>query len=192
MKYIALTGPQYSGKTRLSAEMAKRGYLYINFSDVLKQHLTLALSAVGVSVTVQDIHQDKPKYRRLLQEFGSLVNFDRDPYFITKSLQPWFELDRPPAVFDNVRFLEQYVHLYAYDFKLVQLNIGKVSQYRRAKLLHPELTIPQFQADHQHQAEAGIDGAWIDLMLDATQPVEYLAEDIIRYGELPAVRGRAP
>ena len=172
MKYIALHGPAYSGKTSLAREMERRGYMYISFTDLLKTYLVRALAAVDVSLTVQQIHREKEKYRPLLQEFSKVVGWQDDPMRIHEALAPWYEAGRPSCVFDNVRDLRQAEELLWIGFEIVELTVTPTDQARRAKgqplaLEHP---IEQPLPDHIHRKT-----------LDATYSTAILAT-MLEYG----------
>ena len=175
MKYIALTGPMYSGKTTLAMALQERGYLKIGFADQLKQYACEALEAVGVYATVRQMNENKQVYRAFLQSLGTLVDFDTDPAHIENAIAPWVERGRPKAVFDNVRFNQQANTLHGYGFKLVQIRVGLSVQYDRAAALG--VTSEALEIMMRHSCEQGVSNPYISI--DGTRSVEENVELLI-------------
>jgi hypothetical protein len=177
MKYVALTGGLYSGKTTLATELEKRGYMILSFTDVLKACAATALAPYfGGDYTVEDIKADKANLRTFLQEFGRIIGFDWNPGFVNLALQPWWQAGLPPAVFDNVRFDEQFDTLRPYGFDLVRVSVPFEEQKKRAK--KAGVYVRQLRKMLAHPAEAGLSYT-PHLDLDGTRPVEELADDIL-------------
>lgn len=133
MERIALIGQTYTGKTTLALALKARGYLLVNFTDVLKQELITALAVVGKRVTMAELKQDKHKYRKLLQEFGVVIGFDDDPRYVEEALVGWHVLfPDTPVVFDNVRTIEQWSVLKRYGFTLVETVADEKTRLQRA------------------------------------------------------------
>jgi dephospho-CoA kinase len=179
MKLVALTGPKYTGKTKLAHELEARGYMLINFTDQLKELYLQTAQAMALSVTMDDLTRNKEYYRQQLQDFAVLIGFNRDPYFVERSLRPWKEAGCPSAAFDNVRFIEQYLCLRRYDFKLVELTLPAHDRYQRALKHYSKLSIGDFMTTASYEAEHAIGRSWADLILDAGLPVTALAEEIV-------------
>lgn len=163
MKHIALTGPIGSGKTTLSMALAHHGYLRINFTDFLKQLAASCLSQI-VPTTLDDILNNKPKYRGFLQEFGALIGWDCNTSYISYLLEHWYGLGYPPAVFDNVRTAAQAEFLKGLGFQVVKLDLPP-------GLIRGDIAVGVQQ---YHPAEAGIPKVLIDQMLNAALPLEEL------------------
>lgn len=182
MKLVAVTGPKYTGKTKLAHELEKQGYMFINFTDQLKKLYLQTAQAMETSVTMDDLTRNKEYYRQQLQDFSSLIGFNRDPYFVERSLRPWKEAGCPPAVFDNVRFIEQYVCLNRYGFKLVELTLSPERRYQRSLKQYPNLLFSEFMKTAVHESEHAIGRSWADLVVDAGLPVTALVEEIVHEG----------
>jgi hypothetical protein len=162
MKHIALTGPIGSGKTTLSRAL-EPDYLRINFTDFLKQLAASCLSFV-VPITLEDIVNNKPKYRSFLQEFGTLIGFDCNSSYITVLLESWERMGQPSATFDNIRFAAQAEYLKERGFHIVKLALPY-------GLSRGDVAVGVQAA---HPAEAGIPDYLIDVVLDASLPIEEL------------------
>ena len=90
---IALVGKAYTGKTAIAAELRDHhGFTILSFTDHLKSLAAFALNSVTTPgarmLTVADILADKPKYRRFIQEFGSLIGFETDPGWMSPFTSP--------------------------------------------------------------------------------------------------------
>lgn len=152
MERIALIGQAYTGKTALAHALRARGYMLVNFTDILKRELVTALAAVGKHVTVAEIHRDKHKYRPLLQAFGVVVGFDDDPEYVQAALLEWNDDDvSVPVVFDNVRTVEQWSVLKHYGFTLVETTADPKTRLQRAVLAGADIT--SFQENDAHPVE---------------------------------------
>lgn len=135
MKYIALAGAPYVGKTTIARALGELGYRRINFSEMLKQKAAFALSAVtGDAITATTINQNKAKYRTFLQELGDVIGFNDQARYVRDVLDPWHYDGCPPAVFDCVRTVAQWTVLREYGFRLVNLYVPYEVHIQRAKL----------------------------------------------------------
>lgn len=172
MELIAISGPMYSGKTTLALSLKEQhGYMHINFTDTLKAEVVHALRAVGISTTVERMHQNKKRYRGVTQELGTLLGFDTDPEWVIKALKPWFDAGRPKAVFDNVRTIEQFLTLKPYGFELVELRVTYVAQATRAFALG--VTPIELEKALDHPIEAGLQHPeLVSLYLNASETPE--------------------
>lgn len=166
----------YSGKTTLAKELERRGYKRLDFTGQLKSLLSTAIqTSTGKIITPRDMEVSKPKYRRLLQEFGEAIGYSTDSYYVHLLLLAW-DWDQP-SVFDNVRTPEQWEVLRARGFTLVALSISRSAQERRAEelgeyeldtaLQHP---IEQTEMHHFAHRELGGTRSAVDL-------AQYLMEE---------------
>lgn len=179
MKYVALTGAAYAGKTTLTKALVQKGYMPIIFSDLLKQMAVDALRAVGTLVTVDEIQDEKARYRPFLQHLGVLTGFDEGGIYVIRALEAWRQQGRPAAVFDNVRTDQQAMALMSQGFRIVQLDLERAEQVARAISLGA--TVRQFELAMMHDVERGINTDLADLRLDATRPVAALVDDIVKF-----------
>lgn len=177
MKLVALTGPIYSGKTSLAVELEGRGYMRVMFNDLLKAYAATGLSSCGVPTSLHDILTNKAKYRAFLQELGDLIGFNNNPEHVHKALFSWVIAGRPPCVFDNVRTDEQADVVRSLGFQIVRLDLPSTVQIERAGALGVRWDVLQSQLIHP--IERGI-SHW-DLALDATEPLTYNADLIVRF-----------
>lgn len=133
MKHIALTGPAYSGKTTLARELEQRGYFLVSYTDLLKFYAVRTLASADIRTSVEEIKQNKEKYRPFLQELSVLIHFHDNPMYVHKALSQWYETGRPPCVFDNVRDVRQAEELQWIGFELVELDLPDYLLACRAK-----------------------------------------------------------
>lgn len=164
MKHIALTGACYSGKTNLARSLEQRGYLFISFTDLLKQYAVKSLTACGIPVTLEGILKDKRLYRPYLQELGSLIGFNDNPKYVREALAVW---DGEACVFDNVRTPQQWDVLKGFGFTLVEVKIDHLTQRERAANLG--VTGAALGKVLQHPIEGMLDGHG-DVTLDGKEP----------------------
>ena len=181
MDRICLTGPMYSGKTTLSHALEKRGYYIINFSRVLKRYAADALNACGVYTRVDEIEDEKSRYRGFLQHLGTLIGFDADPCYVKIALEPWIKSSvLPPAVFDNVRTPQQFQVLREWGFQLVQLQIDGATQEERAQGLG--VGVQALRDMHNHPIERGLaDPSLVSLYLDARLPIHEQVDILLNH-----------
>lgn len=171
MDRVALTGGPLTGKTTLAQGLEVEGYMRINFTDYLKNLLILALAAVGVVVTMQQIHQEKEAWRGLLLEFGRHVGFDTAKY-VKEALKPWLDGGMGRVVFDNVLFPEQAEALKQYGFKIVHLIIPPhVLSYRATMKGSDEVEVLT------HAREVEDDGT--HYLLSSHRPVWKLVDEVM-------------
>lgn len=163
MKYIALTGKIGTGKTAVAKALEAKGYILVSYTDLLKTLLANALTAIGIPTTLDDILADKPCYRALIQEFGSVIGFDLGGEFIQTALQVWVEQGKPPCVLDNIRTDAQAADVIDAGFDIVCLTASDHFRYDRIEATGANLyhTLER----EQHAIEQGIDEAHIDLTL---------------------------
>lgn len=180
MDLIALAGPQLAGKTTLAHALAERGYLLINFTGLLKQIAVASLSEAGHRVSVEEMLQNKAKYRRYLQELGELIGFDTDPAFVHEAVEKagWYTRRAPrKAVFDNVRTVEQIRTLAEYGFELVYLDTPEHVRFGRAARIHG-LSREEFDRQHTHPIEDGSRLRELAAAVLDYAPVEHLVWEV--------------
>lgn len=177
MKYVALTGPIYSGKTSLAEELEGRGYMRVQFNDLLKSYAARALIKCGVTTHLSDILTNKTKYRAFLQELGELIGFNDQHKYVHEALARWVIAGQPPCVFDNVRTDEQADTVRSLGFQIVRLDIPIMEQENRA--LDLGVAPSALQSHLRHPIERGT-SHW-DLALDATESITYNADLIVRF-----------
>jgi dephospho-CoA kinase len=178
MNYVALSGQSLVGKTTLAQALEQRGYLLVNFTDILKERLAYVLTALGCPTSVEDIKDRKPLYRTLLQSLGRVVGFDRDPRFVQEALEQWVHSGYPRAVFDNVRTFEQYAVLRSCGFHVVRLEapIGTLLERAARQGLSAQEYLAHLEHPVEHDEQLAASAA---LILDATRPVDELAEEVM-------------
>lgn len=179
-KLVALSGSPYSGKTTLARELERRGYVLLNFTDLLKTYAVEAVKPFFPELTVEDIAGDKAYWRPFLQAYGAVIGFDTNPHFVNLSLMDWWKLGaNVPAVFDNVRFDEQWEVLQPYGFELFHLSVPWEVQKKRARAAGVDgWTLRRIL---KHEAENGLSVPAVHL--DGTMPVSELA-DLVERGRL--------
>lgn len=184
MKRVALTGPMYSGKSAVARELERNyGYTIINFTDILKSSLSRSLALAGAWVSVDDMHTHKARYRRLLQEWGSAIDFDTNPDYVHRALYTWVLQQHPgPVVFDNVRFPAQADCLSTYGFDVVRLDLPHACQIARAVALYPNEPLDSLIPSHA--AEVRFPDEYVSMTVDACQPLPDIAADIYAYEAL--------
>lgn len=131
MLKLAIHGPLKSGKSSLAQALQDRGFQVLNYTDLLKQYLSEALAAIGIQVSVEEMHADKEKYRQLLIEFATVIGFD-DGFGIDRMLSE-IKPDAEGVVLDNVRFQKQYDLLKPEGFVLVRLTTPERVRLARAR-----------------------------------------------------------
>jgi dephospho-CoA kinase len=177
LERVALTGKAYAGKTQLAQALCRAGYVYINYTDLLKKAASQALTAVGTTTLPEDILKHKGRYRAFLQELGDLVGFSGGGRWMRQALELWLENPSRPVVFDNVRTDSQFRMLQEYDFRLVEVWAPTHVRYERAKAAG----VSRAELEHvlEHPIERGIDESISRLALNGTLPVEQLVREIV-------------
>lgn len=187
---IALQGDGGSGKSTLARYMeSEYGWYVMRYSDSLKQSLCDALNyfrQIGEPhIMVGDIHTNKSKYRRVLQELGTAVGFD-EGVGVQAQIDEWKlyrDSAKQPVIFDNVRFPSQFELLKKHGFILVELFVDFEERKRRALLagVNP--------ADMAHTAENSHPLA--DIYLNANGSVEETAAILLAMNGQRASRKKA-
>jgi hypothetical protein len=177
VELIALSGAPCAGKTTVGRELEKRGYLFIDFSDIIKQEAAKALTAAGMPTTVEEIRANKPKYRAFLQELGVLIGFDTDPKYVWHSLGVYGWHDGKLAVFDNVRTAEQFQVLQPLGFKLVRIEADFETRATRAEQKYG-VSPEEFIEQETRPIERGL-GLDPDVVLDSRLSPDFLARILI-------------
>lgn len=179
---VAITGPMYSGKTSLGRFLEKHyDWYFMDYTGSIKQHLVNALNGVYKTnhVSVDDINQDKKRFRPLLQELGSYLGYD-EGYYVDEMLERW-ERDTAnddaerPVYFDNVRFPAQFDLLRTRGFVLVQLQISNIEQRQRARGLG--VGVDELERVAAHKAEDGVEA---EIWLNGEASVEHNAAVLAR------------
>jgi chloramphenicol 3-O-phosphotransferase len=134
MELIALTGAPCSGKTTVARELEKRGYLFIDFCDLIKQIAADVLTHAGVPTTVEMIRSNKDHYREFLQVLGEQIGFNDNPAYVYRALSEYgfSGCAHKYAVFDNVRTPEQFAVLQGLGFHLVRIWVPTETRAERA------------------------------------------------------------
>jgi hypothetical protein len=163
VKYIALTGQIAAGKTAVAQALVAKGYLLISYTDLLKDYLARALTAIGQPTTVEMILADKEHYRALIQEFGTVIGFDQGGAFVSEALAAWEQAGLPPAVFDNVRTDAQASAVQGYGFAVVALQASSYTRFTRLSSAGKDPYTVFTRASHP--IEQGLSGDEVDLLL---------------------------
>jgi chloramphenicol 3-O-phosphotransferase len=179
MELIALTGAPCSGKTTVARALESRGYLFIDFCDIIKQIAADALTRIGTPTTVEEIRANKDRYRPFLQDLGELIGFDDDPKYVYHALgyYGFAGCAHKYAVFDNIRTPEQFAVLERLGFHLVRLYVPFETRADRAKEKYgtePEEFLNQGM--HPIEKGTGLDPA---VTLDGTMPTSTLVQFLI-------------
>jgi hypothetical protein len=187
VKYIALTGQIAAGKTAVAQALVARGYLLISYTDLLKQYVARALTAIGQPTTVEMILADKEHYRALIQEFGSVIGFDQGGAFVAEALAEWERLGWPLAVFDNVRTDAQAASVQAYGFEVVELRATDYTRFTRLGSAGKDPYAVFTRA--AHPIERGLSETVVDLEIitDISTP-EMIADFLAEYTPFDAVQ----
>lgn len=179
MELIALTGAPCSGKTTVARELERRGYLFIDFCDIIKVEAARALTAIGVPTTVEQVRADKDRYRPLLQALSEVIGFNDDPNYVYRALWEYGFAGCAGrlAVFDNVRTPEQFEVLKGSGFHLVRLYAPFETRADRAWEKYG--TEPEdFLNQGMHPIEKGT-GLVPDIEIDGTMPTSMIADFLI-------------
>lgn len=182
---LVLTGGFLSGKSTIARELERRGFVYINYTDHLKELAVIALGALGIHVTVEEIHLNKEKYRPFLIELGTLLGFDQGNYVdevIAKHGNP------ERAVFDNVRFDPQMDKLLKYDYQLVRIEVPDL--FRMARAAERDIDPRQFEARTKAVTERGLSLYPNQITVQNIRPVEDVVDEILhraRWGLVDSV-----
>lgn len=171
---IALQGDGGSGKSTLARYMEKHYDWYVmQYSDSLKWALCEALNYFELPDDKQfvaaDIHANKSKYRKVLQELGTVVGFDEGAG-VEDTIDVW-KMCRTsanqPVIFDNVRFPAQFKLLKRHGFVLVELFVDLEERERRAQQAGVKLEDMAHVAENSHPIP--------DIYLNANGSVEETA-----------------
>lgn len=175
---IALQGEIASGKSTLADYMAGQYDWYVmRYSDSLKWALCEALNwfedETAKEYFADDIASDKNKYRRALQELGSVLGFDKG-VGVASSLKDWKQNRdsvNQPVIFDNVRFPAQFELLKPHGFLLVELDLDDNTRVRRVR----EMGYTSEQINHVSEKSRPMP----DIILNANGSVEEVAERLL-------------
>jgi hypothetical protein len=134
MELIALTGAPCSGKTTVARELEKRGYLFIDFCDIIKQIAAEVLTNAGVPTTVELVRANKDHYREFLQALSEQIGFNTNPAYVYRALSEYgfSGCAHKYAVFDNVRTPEQFAVLKGLGFHLIRIWASESTRSARA------------------------------------------------------------
>lgn len=132
MLRLALHGGLYSGKSTLASALRERGFAYVNYTDMLKELVVVALNAIGVEVTIEQLRAEKAKFRNYIIETGIICGFD-DGYLIPEILAKLATMPDQAVVWDNVRFPAQMDLLLPHGYRLVRLTTPLAIRQARAK-----------------------------------------------------------
>jgi len=129
---IALAGNFYSGKTSIARTLGACGWTVLDVTQNLKLILVNMLQSQGFHIDLNEIVQNKDKYRSLLQELGIVIDWDLG-LGVQMALDKWRKAGaKTPAVLDAVRTVGQWKLLEKEGFILVRLNIGEETLIKRA------------------------------------------------------------
>lgn len=167
-RYIAVHGPIGSGKTTLAQALQAEGFLWVNFTDALKEKACQALYPFRPT-TVMEMHARKEAFRPFINAFGDVIDFTNRPEYVHEALKEWYRLGQPDAVFDNVRSVSQALTVKALGFKVVRLQADlELLQSRRKATAE----------SRNHPIEAPLPPEYVDLYLDASLPLETLIRQV--------------
>ena len=122
---IALAGNVESGKSTIALELQKRGYHFLNYTELIKKEVANALADVGVTSTFEEalekLHTEKDFYRPLLIAWADTTGWSSGERLkvLLESLQTG------DVVLDNIRFLKQADIVKAAGFLILKLEGGK-------------------------------------------------------------------
>lgn len=130
---LALHGYQFGGKSELAKALEELGFGYVNYTQLLKKYALLALAALGIDATLDDLEgPEKEKYRNFVIETGTVIGFDQG-FGIDESVIPAIQASGIEAVvFDNVRFPAQMDKLLPHGFRLVRIVTPLETRLERA------------------------------------------------------------
>ena len=175
---IAIQGDIATGKSTLTQYMQSQYDWYaIEYADSLKWALCAAMNffkeETGTEYDVDDILDDKNTYRRVLQELGTTIGFDRG-VGVKRALDNW-KLYRfspnQPTIFDNVRFPAQFEMLKREGFILVELALDENVWVRRVR----EAGYSTSVFDHTAEKSRPMP----DITLNANGTIEEIAERLL-------------
>jgi adenylate kinase family enzyme len=122
---IALAGNVESGKSTIAAQLQKRGYHFLNYTELIKKELANAMADVGVTSTFEEalekLHKEKEFYRPLLIAWADTTGWSTGDRL--KGLLD--SLQTGDVVLDNIRFLRQAEIVKAAGFIILKLEGGK-------------------------------------------------------------------
>lgn len=131
MQKLALHGPFKAGKSYLAKALEDRGWQVLNYTDFIKGKLCEALAAVGMQVTVEQMHANKEFYRPLIIEFATVIGCDQG--YGVEDLIAQIKPDAEGVVFDNVRFPAQWNLLETAGLTLLRLTTPDRVRLARAR-----------------------------------------------------------
>lgn len=188
---IALVGKAYTGKTSIAQELERRGFTLLSFTDHLKALAAYALNSVHTRrddlIGVADILANKPRYRRFIQEFGSLIGYETDPGWIEAFLEdelPGIDLGKdhpdranPHVVIDCLRSAAQIKGARKYGAKIV--GVGATVHNRGIFAGNPALVT---SAD-SHPIDGALNVWEMDtdhvVINDPDRTISHLVEDLL-------------
>ncbi|GHO45154.1 hypothetical protein [Ktedonospora formicarum] len=168
-RLIALHGPIGSGKTTLAQALTAKEFLWINYTDSLKEKAARALYPFRPT-TVGEMNARKEFFRPFINAFGEMIDFAHRPEFIHESVEEWFRLGRPDAAFDNVRSISQALTVKALGFTIVKLQTDLATLQARR---------PASEESRNHPIDRPLPPHYIDICLDASLPVEELVRQVL-------------
>ena len=176
---IAIQGDIATGKSTLTQYMQSQYDWYaIEYADSLKWALCRALNyfeeETGKHFFLDDIHADKDRYRKVLQELGTAVGFDEGAG-VEMAVNEWVIRRRSanqPVIFDNVRFPAQFEMLKRHGFVLVELWVNY--DIRKARAAAKSIKLDTYG----HAAEESRNEP--DVYLNANGTIEETAELLLR------------
>lgn len=122
---IALAGNVESGKSTIAQELQKRGYHFLNYTELIKKEVANAMADVGVTSTFEEaldkLHNEKEFYRPLLIAWADTTGWSTGERL--KGLLDSLQTD--DVVLDNIRFLRQAEIVKAAGFFVLKLDGGK-------------------------------------------------------------------
>jgi adenylate kinase family enzyme len=172
---IVLSGPPYAGKSTICRTLVKRyGFGIIDFGTFLKRLAAKALTdAAGDPITVEDIVENKARYRTFLQEFATHIGFNDNTRFIQQAIANCSSYSAR-KVFDCVRTVEQAEFVRGLGYKLVAVSISPQLQARRSALSLEK--IEEIMASPLERGVGHIAPHLVDMVVDGQLPPETNAE----------------
>lgn len=175
---LVIGGPIYAGKSTLAKALVDAGYAYLPFSDQLKEILADTLTRYGDGVTVEEITQNKARYRAQLQALGVALDFDTDPVWIRRALGLYWPPYATKVVLDCIRTPQQAETCKSYGFSLIWVDVPLTIQHKRAERLGASVVELEQLKEHPIERHGAELRHMADIIIDGTLPTEEIVRVI--------------
>lgn len=173
---VALSGGAWYGKSTL-AQRLQNTYQYYHVDAALEIKMVAAtmLRAGGVMVSVNDILNNKQRFRPFLQEVGKLMGIDEGTEFVRRFVDPALPLSfGHPIVVEPIRTQSQAHALRRAGFKIVSFKVSNTLRRERARSLG--VSDADYQRTIEHPLEQQLPRHLVDYELPGGMNVDDQAD----------------